>query len=103
VLLLFEKLLGEATTQQMLDRVTWRKWVKLLDSSLLGGSQSTFVGVAVLDGVVVGGCTGDSRAYVLARDGELRILTDGATKFRLGSGKAEALPVYHCAVQLTLE
>jgi serine/threonine protein phosphatase PrpC len=95
VLTLFEKLLGEATTEQILDHAMWQKWVKLFDSSLLGGNQSTFVGVAVVNGLVVGGCTGDSRGYLLTREGELRILTGAATKFRLGSGKAEAFPIHH--------
>src|SRR5271154_391406 len=63
VLTLFEKLLAEATLEQIFDPATWIKSVKLLDSSLLGGSQSTFVGVAVVKGSVVGACAGDSRAY----------------------------------------
>lgn len=93
VLVLFEKLLIEATNEQLLTPSTWTKWIKLLDSSLLGGNQSTFLAIALLHGVAVGACTGDSRAYLLDRDGELRILTDGATKFRLGSGNAEAFPI----------
>jgi hypothetical protein len=94
VLILFEKLLIEATNEQLLDPSIWTKWVKLLDSSLLGGNQSTFVAIAIVNGIAVGACAGDSRAYLLNRDGELRILTDGATKFRLGSGKAEAFPIH---------
>ena len=31
---------------------------------------------------------------MLNREGELRILSDGASKFRLGSGKAEAFPIH---------
>jgi hypothetical protein len=57
------------------------------------------VGVAVVEGVAVGTCAGDSRAYLLTRDGELRILTDGASKFRLGSGKAEAFPIRHALIR----
>ena len=94
VLTLFKKFVGEATNEQLLDHAAWTKWVKLLDSSLLGGNQSTFVAIAIINGIAVGSCTGDSRAYLLNRDGELRILTDGATKFRLGSGKAEAFPIH---------
>jgi serine/threonine protein phosphatase PrpC len=95
VLTLFDKLLTEATTEQLLDHATWNKWVKLLDSSLLGGNQSTFVALAIVNGIAVGSCSGDSRAYLLNRDGDLRILSDGASKFRLGSGRAEALPIRH--------
>src|SRR5208283_1156031 len=76
------------------SHAAWRKWVKLLDSSLLGGNQSTFLAVAIMNGVAVGACTGDSRAYLLNREGELRVLSDGASKFRLGSGKAEAFPIH---------
>lgn len=94
VLSLFEKFLTEATVEQVLDHAAWRKWVKLLDSSLLGGNQSTFLAVAIMNGAAVGACTGDSRAYLLNREGELRILSDGASKFRLGSGKAEAFPIH---------
>ena len=94
---MFEKLFREADQQAILTHATWAKWIKLLDSSLLGGAQSTFVAVAMVDGVAVGACTGDSRAYLLNRDGELRILTDGATKFRLGSGHAEAFPIRETA------
>ena len=53
VLTLFEKLLIEAPNEEVLDHATWRKWVKLLDSSLLGGNQSTFVAVAIIIAVQI--------------------------------------------------
>jgi len=93
VLALFEKLFGEATAAQTVDPATWNKWVKLLDSSLLGSAQSTFIGLVESNGGVVGACTGDSRAYLINREGQCRILTDGALKHRLGSGHAEAFPI----------
>lgn len=93
VLTLFDHLFGEATPEQIGDPGTWEKWIRLLDSSLLGGAQSTFVGVAVAEGQAVGACAGDSRAYLLDRDGECRILTEGAAKYRLGSGKATSFPI----------
>ena len=93
VLSLFEKLLKKTSAEQILIHATWGGWVRLLDSSLLGGTQSTFVGVAVVNVEAVGTCIGDSRAYLLTRDGDLRVLTDRATKFRLGTGKAEAFPI----------
>jgi hypothetical protein len=37
--------------------------------------------------------TGAERRNDRNRQGDLRILTDGASKFRLGSGKAEAFPI----------
>jgi serine/threonine protein phosphatase PrpC len=89
VLGLFEKLLREAS-HEALSPDSWERWVKLLDSSLLGGTQSTFLTAIVLDGEAVGTCVGDSRAYLLNREGECRIMTESAAKFRLGSGKAQS-------------
>lgn len=93
VLALFEKLLGEATLDEITIPETWTKWVKLLDSSLLGGTQSTFVAVAFAGKEAVGTCVGDSRAYLINREGQCRIVTDGAAKHRLGSGQAQPFPV----------
>ncbi|MGH9404487.1 MAG: PP2C family serine/threonine-protein phosphatase [Terriglobia bacterium] len=93
VLGLFEKLFKEASPQQVAVESTWANWIRLLDSSLLGGSQSTFVGIAVVNGLAVGASAGDSRAYILSREGDCRILTEGAKKSRLGSGQAEAFPI----------
>lgn len=93
VLSLFEKLLNEASPEQITEAETWANWIKLLDSSLLGGSQSTFVAVAITDKEAVGACAGDSRAYLINQEGQARILTDGAAKHRLGSGQARAFPM----------
>jgi serine/threonine protein phosphatase PrpC len=91
---LFERLIAEADSQAVALFPTWARWAKTLDSALLGGTQSTFLAVAVLDGRVAGVCVGDSRAYLWTRDGELRILTEGASKFRLGSGSVEPFPIH---------
>lgn len=93
VLALFERLINEAGPVHLLDPAAWSKWIKLLDSSLLGSAQSTFVGVALVGSLAVGACAGDSRAYLINREGQCRILTDGARKHRLGSGHAEAFPI----------
>jgi len=93
VLGLFEKLLNEATPEQIASPETWAKWIKLLDSSLLGGSQSTFVAVVIIGSEAIGACAGDSRAYLINRAGQAKILTDGAAKHRLGSGQAHAFPI----------
>ena len=95
VLALFEKLVGEATPTEVRNPATWRNWITLLDSSLLGGAQSTFVGLAIVEGMAAGACAGDSRAYLVDGEGGCRILTDGAAKYRLGSGRAEAFPFQH--------
>jgi len=88
----------KACPMDLLTAETWQKWAKLLDSNLLGGAQSTFCAFtfgAVEDAsgkrrdVAVGCAVGDSRLYLLNREGTLSIVTDGAKKARLGSGSAE--------------
>jgi serine/threonine protein phosphatase PrpC len=88
VLALFEKLLNEATPDQVTAAETWTKWIKLLDSSVLGAPQCTFLAVAFTAQEAVGVCVGDSRLYHLNREGQCRILSEGASKQRLGSGAA---------------
>jgi len=73
---------------------SWANWTHLMDSALLGGAQSTFVAVAILNNRVVGVCAGDSRLYRLTVDGEVQILTEGSSKFRLGSGKVDPFPIH---------
>jgi serine/threonine protein phosphatase PrpC len=76
-----------------LDRFpAWTRWVKSIDASLAGGVQTTFVGVAAIDGRLVGACSGDSRAYLVNEHG-CRILTETASR-RLGSGNADPQPVH---------
>lgn len=87
---LFEKLIGEATVEEIAGPETWARWVRLLDSALLGGGQSTFVAVALAGDQMVGACAGDSRAYRFSRDGTGTIVTEAAPKHRLGSGHAQA-------------
>jgi len=41
----------------------WRSWLTAMDAALLGGPQTTFVGMAVREGHVYGACAGNSRAY----------------------------------------
>jgi serine/threonine protein phosphatase PrpC len=101
-LTLFSKLHGETektAPAKLLEADTWRGWVKLLDSSLLGAAQSTFCAFNVGDiqdaegkrrTVAVGACVGDSRLYLLDKNGKLTIVTAEAKKARLGSGQAEA-------------
>jgi serine/threonine protein phosphatase PrpC len=70
----------------------WARWLKSMDASMAGGAQTTFVGVAAMDGRVVGACSGDSRAYLINEHG-CRLLTDEAGR-RLGSGDAEPRPIH---------
>jgi Stage II sporulation protein E (SpoIIE) len=72
------------------DLNTWAGWVRLMDSQLMGGTQSTFVGVAVPDideGLVVGAYAGNSRAYVVGEAG-VRLVTTESSPGRIGSGHA---------------
>jgi len=92
-LVLFHRLFSEATLEEIERFPTWEGWIRLLDSLLLGGAQSTFVAVALLPGRIVGTAAGDSRLYLLPLDGEIQILTEDAQKFRLGSGR-----VIPCAI-----
>jgi hypothetical protein len=75
------------------DSATWQRWIKILDFSLLGGHQSTFLGVVLVGSQLVGASAGNSRLYLFDREGELRILTD--TTKRLGSGHATASIIKH--------
>lgn len=74
------------------DTAAWAGWVRLMDSFLLGGNQSTFVGLAVPDpksNQVVGASAGNSRLYRIGEDG-VKFVTFEASPVRLGSGKAVA-------------
>jgi serine/threonine protein phosphatase PrpC len=84
----FQKLWTSATLDQIRAVDTWAKWIHLLDSHLMGLSQSTLIAMAVMEDCFVGAYAGDSRAYLSTSDGKLKILTDSAMKLRLGSGQA---------------
>ena len=84
----FQKLWASATPDQIRAADTWEKWIYLLDSHLMGLSQSTFIGMAVMGDCFVGAYAGDSRAYLSTSDGMLQLLTDSTMKLRLGSGQA---------------
>lgn len=74
------------------DPAAWEGWVRLMDSNLLGGTQSTFVGLAVPDPhspKVVGAYAGNSRIYRVGEDG-IKIITYESSPVRLGSGRALA-------------
>jgi serine/threonine protein phosphatase PrpC len=74
------------------DPAAWAGWIKLMDSFLLGGNQSTFVGLAIPDPkspVVVGAYSGNSRIYRIGEDG-VKIITFEPSPERLGSGRTVA-------------
>lgn len=72
----------------------WASVVRQLDLALGGGGpETTIVGAAVLGDEAVVFTAGDSRAYLVPFDGPTRMVTEDASKARLGSG--EARPVVH--------
>lgn len=91
---LFMTLFSQAPGEDLGHFQTWSHWAHLLDSALLGGPQSTFLALACLEDRVVGTCAGDSRLYLLPQEGEPRILTEEAAKFRLGSGRVAPFPIH---------
>jgi len=84
---LLELRIAEASLGQLLSDESWMRWVKGLDSALLGGPEATLVAAAVVGEQLVGVCAGDSRVYLVPFDGSLRLLTGSASKARLGSGE----------------
>ncbi|MFY9527874.1 MAG: PP2C family serine/threonine-protein phosphatase [Candidatus Acidiferrales bacterium] len=89
----FENLFKGATPQEILIHGTWARWIKTLDSILSRSTQSTFVGLAVVRGLAVGACVGNSRAYLFRQEAGCRWLTEGANEARLGSGSPSAFPI----------
>jgi serine/threonine protein phosphatase PrpC len=71
-------------------KLDWIKTAKLLDSHLLGASKSTMVAASLSEGGVSICVVGDSRAYLI-REGKASILSEGAAKQQLGSGKITPL------------
>ncbi len=90
----FERMIKDPQAQ-VADPATWMSWVRLMDSQLLGGTQSTFVGVSVPDEkarLVMGAYAGNSRAYVVGENG-VRLLTAESSPSRLGSGRVKPCPI----------
>jgi serine/threonine protein phosphatase PrpC len=91
----FQALVQNANPEELQVFPSWEKWVKLLDSNLLGGNQTTFTGLAVIGNKIVGANVGDNRVYKFDKNGSVSILTQGSGKKRLGSGQAHPYPVYN--------
>jgi len=70
----------------------WSHWMRSTDAAMAGGMQSTFVGLAVVEGRLLGAYAGDSRAYLVNEHG-CRLLTEWPSP-RLGSGEAEPHPIH---------
>jgi len=73
------------------DPGAWEGWVRLMDSQLMGGAQSTFIGMAVPDveaSRLVGAYAGNSRAYLVGEAGA-KLITVESSPGRLGGGNAQ--------------
>jgi serine/threonine protein phosphatase PrpC len=70
----------------------WSSWLRSMDAALLGGSQTTFVGVTVVGNRLLGAYAGDSRAFLVNEHG-CRLLNE-SPGHRLGSGEAEPRPIH---------
>ncbi len=73
--------------------ILWAGWFRAIDAAMRGGSQTTLIALSVGEGRVLGAAARDSRVYLWNRQGELRILNEGAAKQRLGSGAAAPAPI----------
>ena len=93
VLTLFEKLFHDRRPSRSRTSGSGAAGLSSSTRPSWAARRVTFVGVALLDGIAIGACAGDSRAYLLDREGACRILTEGANKRRLGSGDASAFPI----------
>jgi serine/threonine protein phosphatase PrpC len=93
----FNNLIRDARSRKISSPSTWARWVRILDSLVSGsGEETTFVAIAITGNEAVGISAGNSRLYLVRREGGVaacRLLTGGATKSRLGSGRAEAFPI----------
>jgi serine/threonine protein phosphatase PrpC len=90
----FRRLFAGAAGEEVARFPTWAGWVRMLDLSLGGGTQSTFTAVTVVGQRLLGASVGDSRAYLIDRDGQLQLLSEQAPRPRLGSGRAQAGPIH---------
>jgi serine/threonine protein phosphatase PrpC len=85
----FQLLVQAASPDQILNPDIWKGWCRILDSALLGPSESTFLAAAVFGSQALVTCVGDSRAYLIGAERGVKMLTNSSTKFRLGSGKVK--------------
>ncbi|MBM4307416.1 MAG: protein phosphatase 2C family protein [Deltaproteobacteria bacterium] len=95
VLRSFQALIQNAKPEELLVFPSWKKWVKFLDSNLLGGNQSTFTAIVIIDNRIIGANAGDNRVYKFDKNGSVSILTHGSSKKRLGSGEADPYAIYN--------
>ena len=91
---MLERFVGAAGADELRVFATWAGWFRAIDAAMRGGAQTTLIALSVGDGRVLGAAAGDSRVCLWNRQGELRILNEGAAKQRLGSGAAAPAPIH---------
>jgi len=91
---LLERMLGAAGEEELRVFATWASWFRSIDAAMSGGAQTTLVALSVGEGRVLGAAAGDSRVYLWTRQGEMRIVNEGAPKQRLGSGAVAPVPIH---------
>jgi len=87
----FQTLIGDQPDKAG-DVDVWAAWLRLMDSHLMGGAQSAFVGAAVPDtgaARVVGAYAGNARAYLIGEK-DVKLVTAENAAARLGSGGVES-------------
>ncbi len=85
--------MSESNPASLVHENTWKRWMKNLDSMLLGGNQTTFCGANIVrmndKCYAIGASVGDTRLYLHSANGHLAHITEGARKSRLGSGAVD--------------
>jgi serine/threonine protein phosphatase PrpC len=90
----FQGLIQKAVSQDFMSFQNWKTWAGFLDASLMGGHQSTFTALAILDDRIVGVNVGDGKVFKFCSDGSLTTLSHGSSKKRLGSNEIEPFPIH---------
>lgn len=87
--------MGESDPTSLIHEDTWKRWMKNLDSMLLGGNQTTLCGANIVrmnnKCYAIGASVGDTRFYLHSANGHLVHVTEGARKYRLGSGVVDPM------------
>lgn len=89
-----QRLITSTSQEELEDYNTWLGWIKVFDSCLMGSNESTFIGYAIFEKLIVGAFVGDSRGYLIKANGETQLVTKNASKARLGSGRATGEPIF---------
>ena len=91
----FERWTVETPAEEIATFAPWSRFVQTTDLGMAGGGrEATFAALAFLEDRIVGVVVGDSRIVLWRRDGDLDLVSEGAPKWRLGSGVAQPWPIH---------